>query len=107
MPEEKKKANSNYQRKKREAEVHNSTMDIAENLLFIGKCGTCEKQGPLVMYLKSEEKNICNYYCLECGKVGSIKDIDKKDSFLYPMVEIVNEVSKHYDQELFDKVYNG
>ena len=101
------KVMGNSARKREMAKVHNSTMEIAENLLFIGHCGSCEKKGPLAMYLKSEEQNICNYYCLECGKVATIKNIDKKDSFLFPMIDIVHEVAKHYDPDVFDKVYNG
>lgn len=107
MDKVEKKLISNYQRKKKEAEVHNMTMDIANNLLFIGHCGTCAEKAPLAMYLKSNEENICNYYCLGCGKVATIKNIDKKDSFLFPMIDIVHVVAKNYDPDVFDRVYNG
>lgn len=98
---------SKTQKKKKAAEAHNAAYDISHNLMPIGTCGTCEEKAPLVVYLKSEEQNICNYYCLGCGKVATIKNIDKKDNFFYPMTDIVHEVAKHYDQDVFDKVYNS
>lgn len=103
---------SNRQRKKKEAEVFNTTRDISDNLLYIGRCGYCTADeatgqgGVLAMYLKSKPENICNYYCMNCDHRGTIKDIDKKDSFFFPMVDIVGEVSRHYDADTFDKAYN-
>lgn len=107
MDKVEKKIVGNYQKKKMAAAAHNATIDIAKDILFIGFCSKCGKEGPLAMYLKSEKKNICNYYCLNCGKTNSIKKIDMKDEFLFPMIDIVNEVSKHYDPDVFDEVYNG
>lgn len=103
MPEEKKI--SNNQKKKLAAQAHNAFVDISKNLMPIGKCGYCNK-GTLIMYLASKIKNSCNYYCCECDHKGTIKDIDKKDSFLYPLKDIAAEVRRHYPEKKFDKFYN-
>lgn len=96
---------SNSQRKKQAAAAHNAARDIGENILVIGKCGKCKQA--TFMYLKSNPENICKYYCMGCDHTGSIKDIDKEDSFMYPMIDIVGEVSRHYSPEDFDKAYNS
>lgn len=103
---------SNYQKKKQDAQVYNTTKEISENLLCIGRCGYCAIDesgtgGVLAMYLKSRPENMCTYYCMNCDHKGSIKNIDKKDKFFFPMVDIVGEVSRHYDPKTFDKYYNN
>jgi hypothetical protein len=96
---------SKTQLKKQEAQAYNAVNEIMENVLYIGNCSKCKM--PLMMYLKSKPENICNYYCVQCGHKGNIKDIDKEDTFFFPIADIVNEVSKHYDKEEFDKAYNS
>lgn len=112
MEEEKKTQLSKSQMKKLNAQVYNATRELANDLFPIGKCGYCEckageEPGILFSYLKSNPENICNYYCMKCNHKGTIKEIDKKDSFLFPMVDIVGEISRHYDADVFDKAYNG
>lgn len=104
MSEEKKISNS--QKKKLAAQAHNAFRELSQNLMPIGNCGHCGK-GTLMMYLASKLENSCNYYCGECDHKGTIKDIDKKDSFLFPLKDIVGEVRKHYPEEEFDKFYNS
>lgn len=104
MTEEKKI--SNNQKKKTNAQAHNAFMDISNNLMPIGKCGSCG-DGILMVYLKSKLKNSCTYYCMKCEHTGNVKNIDKKDSFSYPLKDIVGEIRKHYPEDEFDKFYNS
>lgn len=96
---------SNSQKKKLAAKIHNATMDIANNLMMIGECGYCGK-GKIMVYLKSKLENSCTYYCINCDHKGSLKDIDKKDSFIFPLKDIVGEVRKNYNEKEFDDFYN-
>jgi hypothetical protein len=104
MTEEKKI--SNNQKKKMNAQAHNAFMDISNNLMPIGKCGSCG-DGILMVYLKSKLENSCTYYCMKCEHTGNVKNIDKKDSFSYPLKDIVGEIRKHYPEDEFDKFYNS
>lgn len=101
----------NNQKKKEAAAVHNFVLDVGENTLYIGRCGYCSNEegqgGLLAVYLKSRPENMTKYYCMECSHTGDLRDIDKKDSFLFPLVDIVGEVARHYDADVFDKHYNS
>lgn len=96
---------SNNQKKKIAAQIHNASLSIANNLMPIGKCGYCN-DGNIMVYLKSKLENSCTYYCMSCDHKGSLKDIDKKDSFFFSLKDIVGEVRKNYDENEFDEFFN-
>lgn len=103
---------SNYQKKKQEAQVYNSIKEISDNIMYIGRCGYCNnteknQNGVLAVYLKSRPENMCTYYCMKCNHKGSLKNIDKKDFFFFPMVNIIGEISRHYDEKTFNSYYNN
>lgn len=77
--------------------------EIGTNLMFIGncKCG-----GDLMMYLKSEKHNICNYYCSKCDKVGTIKEMTDGDVLTYSMSLIVDTLVQKYGPDTIEEVLN-
>jgi len=88
--------------KKREAQIHNNTMEIASNMFPLGKCN-CEK-GEMFMYLKSSEENMFNIYCSECE---DIKDFRKVDTFQglnlwYPPSQILQTLIETYGEQVGD-----
>lgn len=96
---------SNSKQRKLEAQAHNETTTLINNMMPIGYCHNCGEM--IFMYLKSNPENICNYYCVGCEHKSTIKNPEKKDKFLFPMRDIVDEVAKHYDPDVFDKAYNS
>lgn len=92
----------NTQKKREAAAAHNAAMEVAKNIMPIGKC-SCG--GSLVVYLASKLENSCTYYCLQCDHKGSLKSISKDDSFFYPLKDIVGEVRQHYED--FDKFWES
>lgn len=53
---------------------------LASNIAQIGVCPKCNN--PLVYYVKSEKKNIFNYYCVFCGRFEDVRNPSKNDSFI-------------------------
>lgn len=87
---------SNSKKKKMNAQVHNTTNEILENILPIGKC-TCE--GTLFMYLKSEDQNILNIYCDKCDIIRKCSDDLPDDMFFITPVMQMEVLKKVYGDE--------
>ena len=90
---------SNRQRKKQAANIHNSSIEIAQNIMPIGQC-TCNSD--MFMYLKSEKENIYNIYCTGCElKRNFLKIENEKDIKLYFMPsQIMFELAKTYGEDV-------
>jgi hypothetical protein len=89
--------------KREDAQAHNYALEVGQNIMPVGRC-SCG--GVMVVYLASKLENSCTYYCLQCPHTGSLKNIDKKDAFLFPLKDIISEVRQHYPTEDFDKFYS-
>jgi hypothetical protein len=94
----------NYLKKKNNAKTHNSSLEIINNLLYVGQC---ECGGELFMYLKSQEENIYNIYCSKCVNRLNFKHIDEYDQihlFFLPSA-ILNTLKQTYGEEVIERTY--
>jgi hypothetical protein len=96
----------NYQKKKKAAKVHNSILEFANNLLYIGQC---ECGGELLMYMKSNEENIYKIYCNKCDKKFDFREIENYDKnfqlFFLPS-QILNTLKTNYGEDIIERTYN-
>ena len=92
-------------RRKDEAAIHNTTMDIAKHILAIGQC-TCS--GDIFLYLKSEEDNIYNIYCTNCELKRDFRtlDEDKEVKLYFSLSDILYQLVETYGEETISKTGN-
>lgn len=95
-----KQGHGNSARKREEAAIHNSTLEIADNILPIGRCGKCDA-GTLFMYMKSNPENIFNYYCSnpDCDHRGDYREITKGDRLMFSMAQITGTLVNTYGED--------
>jgi hypothetical protein len=93
----------NYQKKKQAAVIHNTSMEISKNLLYIGEC---ECKGNLFMYLSSQEENMFKIYCTSCEKVLDFRKIDEYENLklFFSIRDIISTLEKSYGPELMEKI---
>jgi len=101
---------SNRQKKKSNANVHNTTNEIAQSMLPIGQCNQNPEEcdGNLFMFLQSKEENIFNIYCTECEKIKDFKKIDdeKNVKLYFTPKQIMETLIQNYGEDIIDKLMN-
>jgi hypothetical protein len=100
---------NNY-KKKSEANVHNTTLEIVNSLLYIGKCKNkqCECPGELFMFLKSTPQNMYNIYCTKCECWKDFRKIDDYSSEIQLMFlpsDILRTLKEYYGEDLIKQTY--
>jgi hypothetical protein len=87
---------NNRAKKKFEAEVHNESQNIINNILTAGECGKCK--APLFMYLKSAPENKYKYYCTNKCEKGSILEPEDGDIIFGGIESLKAFVDKWYEK---------
>jgi hypothetical protein len=85
---------NNRSKKKLEAEIHNNSRGIINNILTMGECGECHE--PLFMYLKSEEENKYKYYCMSKCIKNSILEPEDRDIIFGGPENLKVFIDNHY-----------
>ena len=94
----------NHHKKKIAAMLHNHAVDIKDNIFPIGICGACKQN--LIMYLKSEDANVFNYYCSgACEDHRNIRDPKDGDQFWVPPQAIIDILKMHYGEDKIETLF--
>ena len=92
--------------KKMNAQAHNIAFEIKDSIFTIGAC--CKCPDPLFMYMKSNDENICNYYCNgKCEIHFDIRNPRDGDIFFFPLSAIKDILILHYGEEKLEKLYEN
>ena len=93
----------NYRKKKQAAAVHNKTMEILENILYIGES---PDKKVLMMNMDSRDENVFNYYYAGTAKISDIRDPDEKDTLYFSPQKIIELMKQHYGEDKIGELFN-